>query len=482
MIITSLKHLSNKVKIKNLPLISVTNNSDSLPPEDAQIIDQFIDCLNDISTTDDFIDVLIEFGLINPEISSFCNQKTNVRLNNFITKIIRKKLKLNECLKISLFDWVRKSDNIFLNEQLCELLDSPGIIAQHLKSLCEKGLLINNDKRLLQPEVIAHMPPSFIRQQFASQTLQAAMLKSIAADMPKAVNNLMLSGLSLKRDKGFQLPWLHTCVFNDSVKVAKLLIRWGADINMQDSNGIAPIHIAVKENHFQTLKILLSRPNLDLNIRDVNGNTAIIIAANYDSWDCLNLLLDYEKVDINVENSAGKSLLSFLLFSEQEQILSKAIKHAKLFIKPKHLINSIHRDNRFVVAEILKKEPTLLKECESEVLAVTVSHGHTNILNCLIENGVNINKQDSRGCTPLHIACEYSHPHIVEVILACTNVDLTLLDYKSQNVLSIANLAAESALNQIENSTEVTAQKTQRLINSQTVLTLLNNFLTSMYL
>ncbi|RYV01578.1 hypothetical protein SOPP22_14450 [Shewanella sp. OPT22] len=480
MIITTNRRSPNE-KRQPLSLKKITMDYCAFPKEDSALVDRFIEALNCCSSTHDFIGALIDFNVVSEEKNSFqCELNSN--LFEAYRKLVRQKIKVNECLEISLSKFVRESQNTYFNENLCDVLGSPAITAQHLKALSERGLLINNDKRLLQPRIIAEMPASFIRQQFASQTLQAATLRSIAADNAKAVNNLLLAGITLKRDKAFQLPWIHTCVLNDSVKVTKLMIRWGINVNELDTNGSAPLHTAAKSNHFKTLNVLLNQPDIQINIEDANGNTPALVAANHDSWESLEVLLSSEKLDINAENQAGKSLISFLLFSDREQILSKAINHSQIKLMPKHLINSIHRHNQYAAFSILNASPSLLKQCEKETLAVTVSHGHVEILKYLIEKGVDINKQDARGCTPLHIACEYSHPEIVEMILACPQVDLTLLDYKSQNVLSIANLAAESALAQINNSSEITPQKMQRLKNSQTVLDLLNDYLKSMYL
>ncbi len=456
---------------------SVTSSDNELPQDESEFLSEIADTLNQTNTADNFIDGLMSLKLINDTGEACTILKKSPNLHKSITELLKTKLANNECLQISLRKWFSESGNLEMNRLLCDLIDSPVITAQYMTSLYDKGLLNNSDKRLLQPEVIAEMSQTFIKQQFAARTLQVAMLKCIAADNEKAVNKLLSAGLPLEREQDFQLPWLHTCIHYDSIKVVKLLIKRGIDINQKDFNGIAPIHIAAKKNHHKTLKLLLTDSQIKTNLKDDIGNSAIIIAANNESWECLGLLLDSVQTDINQENLAGKNLLSCLIFSEQEQILSKAIKHSKLLIKSKHLINAIHRNNKFVVRQILQKIPELIQNCESEVLAVAVSHGHLDIMKMLIESGANINTQNARGSTPLHIACEYSQPEIVKTLLSCPEVNLTLLDYKSQNVISIANEAAQSTLKQIENSNEVSCKQTKRFADAQAVLTLLNNYL-----
>ena len=451
-------------------------------PEESELLLEVVELLNQSNTATSFINALTDLNILNnsDESKAIISQSTDI--HNSITSLIRAKLAHHECLEISLKKWLNESHNLLINKQLCDLINSPMITAQYLTSIYENGMLNNNDKRLLQPNVIAEMSLSFIKNQFAARTLEVAMLKSIASDNPKAVNKLLSSGLEMDRDQDFQLPWLHTCIHYDSTKVTKLLIKKGIDINQKDFNGVAPIHIAATKNHYKTLKLLLSQAKLNMNLKDDSGNTAIIIAANNNSWECLGLLLDSVQTDINLENLAGKSLLSCLINSEQEKIVSKTIEHSKLLIKSKHLINAIHRNNKFVVQQILQKDAELIKTCESEALAIAVSHGHLDVMNMLIENGANVNSQNSRGGTPLHIACEYSKPEIVKSLLTYPKVDLTLLDYRNQNVISIANAAADSALRQIENSNEVTAQKTQRFSDAQIVLALLNDHLKNMYI
>ncbi|XP_069672147.1 ankyrin-1-like [Periplaneta americana] len=61
---------------------------------------------------------------------------------------------------------------------------------------------------------------------------------------------------------------------------AKLLLQKGADINVQDRDGLTPLHCTAFKGYFEMASLLLER-GADPNLRDDNGRTALHIAAQY---------------------------------------------------------------------------------------------------------------------------------------------------------------------------------------------------------
>lgn len=105
-----------------------------------------------------------------------------------------------------------------------------------------------------------------------------------------------------------------TCQFGGSPNGLKMLIRDGANVNLEDINKRTPLHIACMFNSETSVKILLTEGNAKVNTQDKNGNTPLHLAfigktANKQSKlhgvlrhpvlnNCFHLLLHGAKFDI----------------------------------------------------------------------------------------------------------------------------------------------------------------------------------------
>ena len=58
---------------------------------------------------------------------------------------------------------------------------------------------------------------------------------------------------------------IHDTVFcSNNAAVAKLLVDGGADVNIRDDDGVAPLAVATACGHMDVLKVLLDHPNIDV--------------------------------------------------------------------------------------------------------------------------------------------------------------------------------------------------------------------------
>ena len=61
---------------------------------------------------------------------------------------------------------------------------------------------------------------------------------------------------------------------------------------------------------------------------------------------------------------------------------------------------------------------------------LAVEAGHSDVVDCLLERGCNVNEPSFDGTTPLHIACEFGHVTIVSFDSAeCTEMRYSLICY-----------------------------------------------------
>jgi len=110
----------------------------------------------------------------------------------------------------------------------------------------------------------------------------------------------------------------------DYIKVVKLLIAAGADVNVK--NRETPLHIAVKKNWNEMAELLISA-GADVNSRDEDlQSTPLHIAAEDGNKDIVELLVS-KGADINAKDKEGKTPLKLALENGRNEIVDLLRKH-----------------------------------------------------------------------------------------------------------------------------------------------------------
>lgn len=84
---------------------------------------------------------------------------------------------------------------------------------------------------------------------------------------------------------------LHCAVSRRSHGIVELLLRYGADVNCQDDDGMTPLIRAVYLGDIHTVKVLLKSPKIDIFIMDYTTRSAEVIALREGLVDIKDLLL-----------------------------------------------------------------------------------------------------------------------------------------------------------------------------------------------
>lgn len=119
----------------------------------------------------------------------------------------------------------------------------------------------------------------------------------------------------------FQTP-LHLAVFLDQTEVARALVLKGVNLDLQDRNGNTALHVACEQQHLNCAQILLQDNDLteshrtaqprqwqDLQLQNWQGLACLHIATLTKNLSLISLLLK-RKADINIkEGTSGKTPL-----------------------------------------------------------------------------------------------------------------------------------------------------------------------------
>jgi ankyrin repeat protein len=98
---------------------------------------------------------------------------------------------------------------------------------------------------------------------------------------------------------------IHSAIrWNKPLSEIEALLTSLEAVNCVDSNnGNCPIHIAAQNGHFETVQLLIKR-GADLNVQNAKGNTPIHMAVGYDYYETAMLLIE-NKADPEIKNAAG---------------------------------------------------------------------------------------------------------------------------------------------------------------------------------
>ena len=229
-----------------------------------------------------------------------------------------------------------------------------------------------------------------------------------------AVNYLLDQGadVNLQQESGYTA--LHFAAANGYFNALKCLIKHGADVNARDKNNRTPLMLACEsvnkkaidsiyekyldqaaKCYFKALKRLMKN-GADVNARDENNDTPLMLACEgvnkkaigdsvyknsghdvtssaYNYFDAVSLLID-QGADVNLQDNSGYSALHFAAGGTHKYGVA-------INVYGFH-VNIITGD-----------------KCPSRM--VPSQHNNMKVVNCLLQNGANVDLQDEDGQTAL---------------------------------------------------------------------------------
>ena len=97
---------------------------------------------------------------------------------------------------------------------------------------------------------------------------------------------------------------LSICSILGNEDVAKLLIKYGADVNNKDSKNWTPLHLAAFNKNKNIIEILVNTGLANINTKSNYGETPILIATRKQDIECVKFLMD-NNADVNIYSNEG---------------------------------------------------------------------------------------------------------------------------------------------------------------------------------
>lgn len=170
---------------------------------------------------------------------------------------------------------------------------------------------------------------------------------------------------------------LHSAAMHGKLEALRMLLNNDATLNIEDHNGLTPLHYA---STLEIAKELLDR-GADPNTKSSKGLTPLHCAVSCGHQDIIDLLLE-RGAKLEDKDDAGRTSLHHAAGNGQVNLLSLCTKYVD-------------------INDVDKKGHTPLH--------YAAANGCTDVVNALLSNRALVNTQDTHGRTPLHHAARGSN-------------------------------------------------------------------------
>ena len=310
--------------------------------------------------------------------------------------------------------------------------------------------------------------------------LSSALIQAITADCTEAVEFLLFLGADPNYTSANGATPLILACRNNSISIAKLLLRAEAIINIQDIRGatalkvmcslkspnkglvellvqsgaqfviqgekIMALEIATREGHVDIVQYLVSE-GAPVNAQDRDGVTALMYACSEKQSEIMSFLLNHG-ADINIRNRDGTAALHLACYKQMivgvELLLAHGVDHSLRGIEGSTPLmyackkKSLKMDPSILVLLLSAgADPNAQNDQDFTALATAAHYGYQEGVTILLNAGANVNIQDIFGTTALHIAAENGFLSISELLLA-SGAQTSLTDNDGKTPLDYA--------------------------------------------
>lgn len=221
---------------------------------------------------------------------------------------------------------------------------------------------------------------------------------------------------------GEQTP-LHVAAFHNNREISDILIGAGANVNAATKESVTPLHIASQRNNLEVVESLVEN-KANVNAKDKHLRTPLHYAAEGGGNSLTQLLLN-KKADPNVPDKEKKTPLHVAaaagnLDAVEAMLTNKARYGAKDMDGCTPIHYAIISGNMDMVKSLLKAAKNKNLEDKNvwrkTPLHLAAEYGHSDLVNLLLTSGAVIDPLDGNRDTPLHCACKSGHLKCVQTL------------------------------------------------------------------
>ena len=218
---------------------------------------------------------------------------------------------------------------------------------------------------------------------------------------------------------------LHRMAQYGKIEVANILISHGANVNAQDNSGFAPLHHAAVGSNMEFIALLLEH-GADINIKNNKGRTPLkeTIVKRTDSWAASNNPKFYETITLLLSNDSDYTIEDVVWAGDMKKIrrlldTNPNLIHSQGYWGEPLLFCAIHSGHSQVVEYLIQKGVDINRvgRYKEPSLHAAAYSGHKDVASLLLKKGVDVNRKGVHGELALHWATAKGYREIVELLV-----------------------------------------------------------------
>ena len=226
---------------------------------------------------------------------------------------------------------------------------------------------------------------------------------------------------------------LHYAIIFNNDKIFNSLLK-RLDINYKDDEGNSLLHLAAKYDNIKILKLLLNH-GMDVNEVNCNDETPLFVAIKNDSCEVFDNLVDIS--DIYKKNKENVSSLCYSIFNGNLNFFKKILNKVEQFEKRNNVTLGITLLHFAILQEKIDIVKLLLNKYN---INTETNHGYTflhyaifkkniEIVKLLLDkDDIDVNKCYNNGLSPLNCAIMVNSYEIVKLLLQHKNINVNQKD------------------------------------------------------
>jgi uncharacterized protein len=266
------------------------------------------------------------------------------------------------------------------------------------------------DVTAVQAEIAKGNSPSALTPNAFDATVMA-----INNDAPVATIKFLLEqpGNEVSKSTHDSRIYLHWASYKGNVAIVEYLINKGSDLNLEDSKGETPLTFAAVSGQTNTaLYDLFFKARINPKKKYKDGTNLLLMAISSDKNLALSTYFTSKGMSLQDTDSDGNTAFNYAARSGNvaflKSLLEKGVKYtdnALIFAAQGSRRESNTLETYQYLVEDLKIKPTTMTSSGETVLHLLASKpNQTEIIRYFIAKGVDPNKADNEGNTPLMIA------------------------------------------------------------------------------
>ncbi|GLB02594.1 hypothetical protein AtubIFM57258_003952 [Aspergillus tubingensis] len=237
----------------------------------------------------------------------------------------------------------------------------------------------------------------------------------------------------------------------------------GVDLNFPGSHGRTALWVAASKGHVEVVQILVSADQVNLNSKGHNGRTPLWVAVNNGHTEVVSILASTHGVDVECPDYTGHTPLSKAAANGHSDIVQALVATGRVTVNMGHpnaatpLWTAAEHGHDAVVRILIDSgaaanHTEIASYSRGTALWIASCNGHAGVVKVLVAcPGIELNRRDILGHTPLGIAAKRGHASVVAILAGTPGVELCQLDKNGQSALEIARqYGHEDVINVLE--------------------------------